>query len=148
MIAFDANVHLPRPGETAEQMLMDDTSMDAGALLNSFNSYQLHLGKRLHAANFMVLTNALSREEMGQLCISVERAFPGSAVTWMADFRAHDAAHRLAQMKEVGVAAVKFHSYVQQIGKDDVPAAVALAKTAGDLGLPILIDTSYGGVSM
>ena len=60
------------------------------------------------------------------------------------DFRRPDAAARLERAHARGVAALKFHPYLQQIVPDDYDRASALARDADRLGMFVMVCCSYG----
>lgn len=77
-----------------------------------------------------------------------------SALTWLRerrfafayapDFRRADALERLSLARELGVRALKFHPYLQQIEPADFDQAVTLAKTAEAFGMFVMVCCSYG----
>jgi predicted TIM-barrel fold metal-dependent hydrolase len=60
------------------------------------------------------------------------------------DFRRPDAAGRLERARSLGVAALKFHPYLQQIVPADFDRAAALAREAERLGMFVMVCCSYG----
>lgn len=60
------------------------------------------------------------------------------------DFRPAEAARRLERAHALGVAALKFHPYLQQIVPADFERAAALARDAERLGMFVMVCCSYG----
>ncbi|MEP6916993.1 MAG: amidohydrolase family protein, partial [Acidobacteriota bacterium] len=60
------------------------------------------------------------------------------------DFRRADAVSRLERARAAGVAALKFHPYLQQIVPADYERASSLARDAERLGLFVMVCCSYG----
>jgi predicted TIM-barrel fold metal-dependent hydrolase len=60
------------------------------------------------------------------------------------DFRRDDAPARLERARALGVAALKFHPYLQRIVAADFTAAAALARDADRLGMFVMVCGSYG----
>jgi predicted TIM-barrel fold metal-dependent hydrolase len=60
------------------------------------------------------------------------------------DFRRADAIERLERARAAGVAALKFHPYIQRITRDDYERAAALARHADRLGMFAMVCGSYG----
>ncbi len=75
-------------------------------------------------------------------------ALPAPAPSWVyalaVDFRRDDAGERLEQARSRGVAALKFHPYLQQIVREDYDRAAALARHAEHLGMFVMVCGSYG----
>lgn len=140
---FDANIHLPlKPGDPEE-------FLDLEGLTHRYLHHLPALGELFTAANFMLFTNRLTPEETRSFGVRVRADFPGSALTWLVPFREPGMAERMKALKEAGtVTAVKFHSYVQKITESDFPAVVMLAKIAQSLGMPVMVDTSFGTVDL
>jgi predicted TIM-barrel fold metal-dependent hydrolase len=71
--------------------------------------------------------------------------FGDSVVTALAvDFRRPDATARLERAHALGVAALKFHPYLQRIVPADFDRAAALARDAERLGMFVMVCGSYG----
>jgi predicted TIM-barrel fold metal-dependent hydrolase len=60
------------------------------------------------------------------------------------DFRRPDASERLERARAAGVAALKFHPYLQRITRADHDRAAALARDADRLGMFVMVCGSYG----
>ena len=60
------------------------------------------------------------------------------------DFRRPDAAERLERARAAGVAALKFHPYLQGIVPADYERAAALSQQAERLGMYVMVCCSYG----
>ena len=60
------------------------------------------------------------------------------------DFRRSDAVMRLERAHALGVSALKFHPYLQQIVPADFERAAGLAKEADRLGMFVMVCCSYG----
>jgi uncharacterized protein len=60
------------------------------------------------------------------------------------DFRRADARARLERARALGVAALKFHPYLQRIVPADFDAAADLAREAERLGMFVMVCGSYG----
>lgn len=60
------------------------------------------------------------------------------------DFRRPDAVMRLERAHALGVSALKFHPYLQQIVPADFERAAGLAKEAERLGMFVMVCCSYG----
>jgi len=81
-----------------------------------------------------------SRPGTSRLAPFVPALVPALAV----DFRRPDAASRLERARALGVAALKFHPYLQRIVPADLAAAAALAREADRLGMFVMVCGSYG----
>jgi uncharacterized protein len=60
------------------------------------------------------------------------------------DFRRPDAVARLQAARDAGVAALKFHPYLQKIVPADFDRAAALAQEAARLGMFVMVCCAYG----
>jgi len=55
---------------------------------------------------------------------------------------------KLSEFKDAGLTAIKFHSYIQKISKQNFDKVVNTSLNAEILKMPILFDSSYGGLNM
>lgn len=69
---------------------------------------------------------------------------PEYAVAWAPDFRDARAEERLERARAAGVAALKFHPYIQRITPSDYGRAETLARQAEQLGMFVMVCCSYG----
>ena len=74
--------------------------------------------------------------------------FEKSLFTSLIDFRHENAKEHLEIAYEQGIRGLKFHSYVQEIYKEDFSKIISLSKRAEELGMFIAIDASYGTLDM
>jgi uncharacterized protein len=69
---------------------------------------------------------------------------PAFVLGYAPDLRAPHAAEQVERAHGLGVRALKFHPYLQQIAAEDFPLAQALAKVAASLGMFVMVCCSYG----
>jgi predicted TIM-barrel fold metal-dependent hydrolase len=145
---FDFNIHLPCGIEGLDERWCDEGSMGQRELLTCFKHHLPSLKAKIDAGNFMLFNEALSPSEASIFTSAVREEFPRASFTVLGNIHNPEEIERLEKLKQAGIDAVKFHCYFQKLGEDDFPKVLALAKVAVDLGMPILIDTSYGSTEM
>jgi uncharacterized protein len=145
---FDCNIHLPCGGSSLESRLCDERTMAQNELITCFNYHLSKLKSRIDAGNFMLFNEALPPEEAAIFISLVREEFADARFTAICNVRNKDEFARLNALKYAGVNAITFHSYFQKISDSDFHQVLALAKSAAELNMPILIDTSYGSTAM
>jgi predicted TIM-barrel fold metal-dependent hydrolase len=86
-------------------------------------------------------TDAASASEASVVSGFSRTRFP---IALAIDFRGPDAEGRLERAHAAGVAALKFHPYLQQIVPADYARAAALSRAAERLGMFVMVCCSYG----
>jgi uncharacterized protein len=148
MIGFDVNIHLPCHSPSLQEMLAEDLSMAEPELRECFSTHLAAIQKQTKAANFMLFNQALEVDHAAKFCEFVRGHMSGARFTLLVHPRARASLAKLKQYRAVGIDAIKFHCYIQEIETDDHPAAVATAVRASELGMPVFIDASYGSTKM
>lgn len=143
---FDFNFHLPCKSANFESLISQDLSMNSDSLIKCFDGYSDILN-HLTGANFMIFNQLILPEDLKIFIDYVKRKKMNPYFTLLMDFRKLTLTD-LKSFKENGINAIKFHSYQQKILESDFDAAIVAAKNAEALGLPILIDASYGSKLM
>ena len=141
MKPFDLNIHLP-------DQLHEETMMDQSAILKSFFEHFPAIEKQCDGGNFMIFNSALPLPDLENLMETIRTHIPAARFTLLAPLGNPEGATLIRQWKALGVDAIKFHSYVQEIEAKDFPEALLLAQVARDLKMPLFIDTSYGTARM
>jgi uncharacterized protein len=111
-----------------------------------------HYAEALHAtrgdrAVMVILSDAAldDLEDPGRPGISRLAPFATSLVPALAvDFRRDDAPARLDRARALGIAALKFHPYLQRIVPADFSAVATLARQADRMGMFVMVCGSYG----
>jgi predicted TIM-barrel fold metal-dependent hydrolase len=145
---FDCNIHLPCGVSALESRLCDERNMAINELIACFRYHLPKLKSRIDAGNFMLFNERLPPEEVAVFTALVREEFANARFTAICNVQNKNEFERLELLKHGGVDAITFHSYFQKISDNDFPQVLALAKTAADLNMPILIDTSYGSIAM
>lgn len=147
---FDWNIHLPCGSDGLDDRWCDEGKMNGQQLIHCLNSYQHQLSSFCDAGNFMVFNASLGYGDVHAFASKVEELFPSSTITMLANFglEQKDIAAHVKTLRDCGIYAVKFHCYFQKIGEDWFETALLYASEAQKLGMPILIDTSYGSTEM
>jgi hypothetical protein len=146
---FDFNIHLPSSSNPATWLESEQTG-SVEDYKDAYRAVRNSIISTVSGANFMLFNefNPDQGELLRGLIEEVRRDIPHALFTQLLDFRREDLTKVLSALKDAGVNAVKFHSYVQQIARPDIEDAVAAARQAEALGLFICIDASYGTVGM
>lgn len=148
MIYSDLNIHLCI-GDGLSTHLQDDFSLECPSLLDRAQNYLASASSELRRANFMLFNQALTVEDIKKLS-SLCSEYPEKDIflTLLASPNHIKSYHHLNVFKLAGLSAITFHSYHQNITKEEYPRYARLASWADDLNLPILVDGSYGTINM
>jgi len=145
---FDFNIHLPCGLDNLDSRLQDETSMSGSAFEKCFQFYEKELNNHSIGGNIMILNSSLSIPEVESLVSKTKTSWTMTCVTIMVDPREADWEKRITELYDAGVAAIKFHCYIQKISENDIPTCVEIASKAQSLGMLVMIDTSYGSLGM
>lgn len=145
---FDLNIHLPCGNDDLDGRWCDEGTMGGTELIHCFEHHLSTLKEVVTAGNFMLFNESLSPEELSDFIIRVNKDLPGSKYTMLGKFRDPQSVKQLHKLKESGLDAVKFHCYFQKIAESDFESVLELSKAAAEIGMPIMIDTSYGSTGM
>lgn len=148
MKPFDFNIHLPCGCSGLDARLQDETSMSGAAFEACFAGYEEEFKEKCIGGNLMLLNSTLSVPEIESISRLARGCWQTSMLTVMVDPRDDGWSKRIDELRDAGVAAIKFHCYIQKITVDDIPACVKIAIKAQSLGMMIMIDTSYGSLGM
>jgi len=138
MEIFDFNIHLPcRRGQDTEERLIDEGSMGVEDLRHCYATHRPSLNMHMQGANFMLFNQDLpfGEHHIASWIAEVRRDWHFASFTQLLDFRRDGLAQALDRIKALGIEGVKFHSYVQHIGENDLPAALNAAELASERGL-------------
>ena len=143
MKIFDFNIHLPDTSDIGgvNEKVHSEIVASGGDLIGRVS--KLDFLKDIAGANFMVFNSSLVLKEEN-FVIEVRKHVPLSAFTLLVDFRSPDGFKQIEAAHAQGFSCIKFHSYHQNIRKEDYPAILALCKHAEARGLSICLDGSYG----
>lgn len=143
----DFNIHLPIMEEVRDRWLATEAVQTPRGFRSAYASIQGELRSALSGANFMLFNQDLPfvESDLRDWTASVRQDWRYCSFTQLLDFRRkNDLDSGLSRLLAAGVNGVKFHSYVQEISRADIPLAVQAAKAAAALGFFICIDASYG----
>jgi len=148
MTFFDLNVHLPSlSGEAVGRIIGSERESTDAELQASWENLSPNFDH--HAGINVMLFNenfaGLEGPWPTGLLTQLRQRFECLMVTQLLDPRLYNSREHMLRLREKGVTAIKFHSYVQDLTDDVIPLAVACAKMAAEEGLMICIDASYGG---
>lgn len=145
---FDLNIHLPCGSDDLDGRWCDEGTMGGAELIHCFEHHLPTLKETVTAGNFMLFNESLTPDELSEFTAKVNNYLPGSRFTMLGKFRESSSAKRLQELKYAGLDAVKFHCYFQKIAETDFDSVLELSKSAADIDMPIMIDTSYGSTGM
>ena len=148
MKLFDFNIHLPCGRSDLDSRWQDETSMSGSEFEKCFHGYKKELDDNCVGGNIMVLNSVLKNSEIESLVNTTKSSWATSCVTIMIDPRDAGWEKRITDLHDAGVAAIKFHCYIQQITDKDIPTCVEIAIKAQSLNMLVMIDTSYGSLDM
>jgi predicted TIM-barrel fold metal-dependent hydrolase len=117
------------------------TTLGAAEVAAACRHFERELDAVEAARAVMVVLSDRAVDGLGEGAGAVSDRF---AVALAVDFRRADAEARLEQAHAAGVAALKFHPYLQRIVPGDYERAAALARAAERLGMFIMVCGSYG----
>jgi len=138
---FDLNVHFTDRVEGLCSVSVEEAR-------RGFLSFMEVKPGGVRGANFMLFNSDLIHEEgWADLMEEIRRSLPVVAFTLLLNFRG-DVESTLKRAKELGFWAVKFHPLQQGIERGEYPEVLRSAKMAEELGFAILIDASYGTLSL
>lgn len=138
MKIFDYNVHLAK--NTDKEQKMNYLELE-NAFQDNLSTYK----NSFYGCNFMLFNSQLSLEDLTSFNQLVKDEFEKVTLTLLYDFRER---RSLEDLKEAGIKFIQFHSYVQKISKDEIKLIGKIAQEASDLGLSIMIDTSYASLDL
>lgn len=143
MKIFDFNIHLPDTSDIGgvNEKVHSEIVASGGDLIGRLS--KLDFLKDIAGANFMVFNSSLVLKEEN-FVTEVRKHVPLSAFTLLIDFRGPDGFKQVEAAHAQGFSCIKFHSYHQNIRKEDYPAILALCKHAEAKGMCICLDGSYG----
>lgn len=144
---FDFNIHLPcRRDQDTQGRLLDEGRMRVIDLRSCYLEHRKALGQSMQGANFMLFNQDIpfGDDSIASWISEVREDWRSVAFTQLLDFRRDGLERACSRLLEFGIHGVKFHSYVQNIGEAEFPAALAAAKIASARGMFICIDASYG----
>ena len=151
MKPFDFNVHLPGFRAETIDRILEETSFDGMDILAAYGRIRSELSALHEGANIMVFNPALAHDPnaLGRLKSLLREDFGAlGIITLLAPIHEAPDIRLLAELRQAGVWALKFHSYVQSIGEEHFPQVVRWAESAQEAGLALCIDTSYGSRAM
>lgn len=148
MKIFDFNIHLPfLKDPDVNKVIEQDLSMTVTQLSEGLH-YSASELKKVTGANFQLFNTDLLDTSIGDFQNEVQRNCDHFYLTCLVNFRRSDIAIYLSKVKDAGIKAIMFNSYLQQIGDADFAAVYLASSIAEKLGLIICIDGSYGTSKM
>ena len=109
---FDFNVHLPCGQSDLDSRLQDESNMSGAAFESCFQGYKQRLDDNCVGANIMILNSKLTNLEVESLVNKTKFSLEKSCVTMMVNPRDVDWNNRINNLHDIGVTAIKFHSYI------------------------------------
>ena len=145
MKIFDFNIHLPaKKHEDVNVVIDNDLNLD---FTEAKSGYELHRSSFEKSERINVLLFNTKLFDDGPK--SVYEIGDNKAVyTALIDFRRFDLTSYLEKVRDAGVKAIMFNSYLQQISEPDFVNVYAACKFAEANGMIICIDGSYGTSKM
>ena len=144
---FDFNIHLPCGLDNLDSRLQDETSMSGSAFEKCFQFYEKELNNHSIGGNIMILNSSLSIPEVESLVSKTKTSWTMTCVTIMVDPREADWEKRITELYDAGVAAIKFHCYIQKISENgELLATEAINHNlAYNLSKGLITITTIGG---
>ncbi|HMW62040.1 MAG TPA: amidohydrolase family protein [Leptospiraceae bacterium] len=155
---FDAIVHfgpdviglgVQDQTQQAAKGLLTESDMLPQDYIACINKSIVEFRSSFDRANFMFFNPGLHTGSLlSPVLDQIRLDFPGSAFTALVDFRRADAVAVVQNLKRIGFHAIKFHPYGQQIETEEMERILAVCETAEQLGMAILVCTSFGTSKM
>lgn len=148
MKIFDFNIHLPSiQHEDVNVVIQQDLSLDTIGIQDGFLIHQPTIQKCI-GINFLLFNTKLFKENVSSFFSTVETSIDEVKYTALIDFRSNDVFRYIDNIKQCGVHAIMFNSYLQQIAETDFSEVIKVCKYAAEKQLIICIDGSYGTSKM
>lgn len=148
MEIFDFNIHLPSiQHEDVNVVIQQDLNLNIAGIQDGFRLHQPIIQK-CSGVNFLLFNTKLFSEDVSPFFTTVETAIKEVKYTALIDFRSKDVFKYIDNIKQCGVHAIMFNSYLQQIAESDFEEVVNVCKYAAEKQLIICIDGSYGTSKM
>ena len=146
---FDFNIHLTSYNKFNNKSNLsnhfdDETTLTGKEFESNFSDYESLLKKSCVGGNIMILNDSLSIFEIESLHNLTKSSWPSSCMSMIINPRDINWKKRISDLHEIGVKAIKFHSYIQELDNEVIPKCVEIAIQAEVLGMIITIDSGYG----
>lgn len=146
---FDFNIHLTsfdkfNNNSNLSTHFHDETTMTGKEFETNYSNYESILKDNCIGGNIMILNDSLTIFEIESLLNLTKSNWSSSCLSMIIDPRDLNWKKRISDLHEIGVKAIKFHSYIQELDNEIVPKCVEIAIQAEALGMAITIDTGYG----
>ncbi|WP_027002084.1 amidohydrolase family protein [Hugenholtzia roseola] len=148
MKIFDFNIHLPYlQDKDVNKVIAQDLTLDVEGICKGLEIHKTNIQKA-EAANFLLFNTKLFDSNVAPFLKTSNQLFEKTTFTALIDFRRSDILSYVEKIKESGVGAIMFNSYLQQISEPDFVEIGKICQFAEKLGLIICIDGSYGTSKM
>lgn len=148
MYLFDFNIHLPYiNNEDVNIVINQDLNLDMHGIAKGFEAHRTDI-KKCNGANFLLFNTNLFKEDVLPFFKSVEKVIDNVKYTALINFRDKEVFGYIDNIKNCGVHAIMFNSYLQKISETDFPDVIKVCKYAEEKGLIVCIDGSYGTSKM
>ncbi len=138
---FDLNVHFTGRVERLCSVSVEEARQ-------GFHDFINRKPASVRGANFMLFNSDLIYEDAwADLMEEIRGSLPLTAFTLLLNFR-DDVKRSLTWAKDLDFWAVKFHAIQQRIEREEYPDVLRSARMAEELGFAILVDASYGTLSI
>jgi len=145
---FDFNIHLPSiQHDDVNVVIHQDLNLDVNEIQTGFKMHQ-HLFKKCVGVNFLLFNTNLFLDDVNPFFESVKNVTRNAKYTALVDFRDNNVFAYIDKVKQYGVHAIMFSSYLQQISESDFLKVINVCKYAEEKKLIICIDGSYGTSKM
>ncbi|WP_435166644.1 amidohydrolase family protein [Candidatus Pelagibacter bacterium nBUS_28] len=162
MNIFDSNIHLPctskvdlseytfmhESAKSLKDMLHEDLNMTYNNLLNCFSKHLDTIKNNSNGCNIMIFNSKITPDELKLFVSNVRKKINNSYFTMLINPKDNISMDKLSEFKDAGLTAIKFHGYIQKISKEKFQSVVNISVNAEILKMPILVDSSYGGLNM
>ncbi len=150
MKIFDFNIHLPAVESTdVNQVIADDLSLDEKGLCSGLRKHYSAV-KKISGANFLLFNQQLFNQPVDSFKSLCAKQFGVRhwRMTALLDFRQKNLEVYFGKLKEAGVFAIMFNSYLQKIAEADFQQVLKACQLAEKNKMTICIDGSYGTSKM
>ena len=162
MNIFDSNIHLPCNSKvdlskymflhespmSLKDMLNEDLNMTYKNLSNCFSKYLDTIKNNSNGCNIMIFSSKITPDELKLFVSTVRTKIKNSYFSMLINPKENISMEKLSEYKNAGLTAIQFHGYIHKISKENFESVVNISLNAQILKMPILVDSSYGGLSM
>lgn len=148
MKIFDFNIHLPYlQSDNVNLVIEQDMSLDLQQLQIGYEFHKNKI-KNLDGLNILLFNPNLINEKQNNFFKNIKNKYGVVKFTALIDFRQNKIFEYIDNLKLLGVNAIMFNSYLQQIKESDFLIILTICKYASEHGFIICIDGSFGTSKM